>query len=116
MRIRRKPVFAACLVALLCSTAMLLQIAHGEEPHTPLAGQEHRTEMSGQDVFVPARDRRHVTAVNFGLQWLPHGPTPYEVLPFGALFVWRSSYDDTERFRGTFSGLVNDVKYNIGLP
>ncbi|TLY34667.1 MAG: hypothetical protein E6K60_12695 [Nitrospirae bacterium] len=95
---------------------MLLQIAHGEEPHTPLAGQEHRTEMSGQDVFVPARDRRHVTAVNFGLQWLPHGPTPYEVLPFGALFVWRSSYDDTERFRGTFSGLVNDVKYNIGLP
>jgi hypothetical protein len=63
---------------------------------------------------VEARDRSHVTAANFGVQWIPYGPSFYQVLPFGALYVWRNKDDGHERFRGTFSGVVNDINYNIG--
>ena len=35
--------------------------------------------------------------------------------PFGALYVWRNWDKDNRRFRGTFSGVVNDVDYMIGL-
>src|SRR5438105_634846 len=76
----------------------------GEETRTPLAGEEYHTELFGEPVHVPARDRRSVTAANVGVQWIPNGPAFYEVLPFGALYVWRNMDDQNRRFRGAFSG------------
>ncbi|WP_447979107.1 hypothetical protein [Candidatus Nitrospira bockiana] len=88
----------------------------GDETYqTPLAGEEVHTEVAGRPVDVPPRDRRRVTAANVGVQFIPNGPSFYEVLPFGALYVWRSWDDDRRRFRGTFSGVVNDVNYNVAL-
>ena len=85
-----------------------------EDYHTPIAGEEFHTIFGGGKVDVAKRDRRHVTAANFGLQWIPNGPTFYETLPFGALYVWHNWDDERRRFRGTFSGPVNDVMYNVG--
>ena len=85
-----------------------------EEP-TPLAGREFRTKLFGEEIHVAPRDRRSVTAASFGLQWIPDGPSQLELLPFGALYVWRNWDDDNRRFRGTISGVVNDLSYSIGL-
>lgn len=77
--------------------------AWGEEP-TPIAGEEFRTTLFGEDIYVPPRDRRSVTAISFGIQALPNGPSQMEALPFGALYLWRNWDDDNRRLRGTFSG------------
>jgi hypothetical protein len=100
------------LCACLAGSLVLLPRAYAEDYRTPLAGEELHAELFGLQIDFPERDRRHVTAVNFGVQWIPHGPIQLEVLPFGALFVWHNW--DTQRFRGIFSGVVNDVQYNIG--
>ena len=84
------------------------------EERTPLAGQEFHAEVLGEPVTVPPRDRKTVTAASVGVQYLPDGPSFYQVLPFGAFYVWRHSDDYKERFRGTFSIAVNDVAYNVG--
>ncbi|HEX5544312.1 MAG TPA: hypothetical protein VFX10_02380 [Nitrospira sp.] len=57
-----------------------------------------------------------MTAASFGVQYLPNGPSFYQVLPFGAFYVWRHSGDYRERFRGSFALAVNDPAYNVGLP
>ena len=57
-----------------------------------------------EDIYVPPRDRRSVTAISFGIQALPNGPSQMEALPFGALYLWRNWDDDNRRLRGTFSG------------
>ena len=94
-----------------------VQEARSTEPDqpTPEAGQEFRTSLFGEEVYVPPRDRRSVTAVNFGIQWIPNGLPDLELLPFGALYVWRNWEKDNRTFRGTFSGIVNDLDYTIGL-
>jgi hypothetical protein len=103
------------LLAGLC-VLLLSSPAHGEEeePPTPLAGEQFDTEVMGEPVTVAPRDRKNVTAASFGVQYLPDGPSFYQVLPFGALYVWRNSDDLKKRFRGTFSGPVNDLTYNAG--
>jgi hypothetical protein len=89
--------------------------AFAEEENTPEAGKEFHTTLFGEEIYVPPRDRRSVTALNFGINWIPNGPSQAEVLPFGALYVWRNWDKDNRRLRGTFSGVVNDVDYTIGL-
>lgn len=84
------------------------------EESTPMAGEEFHTEVLGEPVTVPPRDRRTVTAASAGIAYLPDGPSFYQVLPFGAFYVWRHSDDYKERFRGTFSLAVNDMAYNVG--
>ena len=56
--------------------------AWGEEP-TPIAGEEFRTTLFGEEIYVPPRDRRSVTAMSFGIQAIPNGPSQMEALPFG---------------------------------
>ena len=102
---------AACLFVCITSSILYAQLAFSEAT-TPLAGEAFETEVFGKQVEVPARDRRHVKAVDFGIQWIPNGPSQLEVLPFGAFFLWDNQ--DTRRFRGTFSGVYNDLRYNIG--
>jgi hypothetical protein len=104
------------IASALC-VPLLIPCAYGEEEKsTPLAGEEFDTEVMGEPVKVPARDRKNVTAASFGVQYLPDGPSFYQVLPFGALYVWRNSDDMRQRFRGTFSGPVNDLTMNVGSP
>lgn len=86
-----------------------------DDEKTGEAGKAYRTTLFGEEIYVPPRDRHSVTAVNFGLQWTPNGPSQLEALPFGALYVWRNWDADNTRLRGTFSGVVNDVDYTIGL-
>ncbi|MDO9116375.1 MAG: hypothetical protein Q7U39_00335 [Nitrospira sp.] len=86
-----------------------------ENEKTGEAGKAYRTTLFGEEIYVPPRDRHSVTAANFGLQWTPNGPSQLEALPFGALYVWRNWDADNTRLRGTFSGVVNDVDYTIGL-
>jgi hypothetical protein len=109
------PLARFALLAGLC-VLLLNSPAHGEEeePPTPLAGEQFDTEVMGEPVTVAPRDRKNVTAASFGVQYLPDGPSFYQVLPFGALYVWRNSDDLKKRFRGTFSGPVNDLTYNAG--
>src|SRR5438445_3144621 len=83
-----------------------------DEQKAPLAGEPFHMEMSGREIDVPARDRRNQNAIDFGALLIPHGPRTQQVNPYGSLFVWRN--DDTRRFRGTFAGLYNDVRYNVG--
>src|SRR5580765_2590195 len=83
--------------------------AFAAEEKTPEAGKEFRTTLFGEEIYVPPRDRRSVTAMNFGTNWIPNGPSMGEVLPFGALYVWRNRDKENRRFRGTFSGVVNDL-------
>jgi hypothetical protein len=101
------------LAACFCLTASCSSLAFADESRTPLAGEQYHTEVLGEPVNVPARNRRHVTAINFGVQWIPNGPTFLEVLPFGSLFLWRNWDDDRHRLRATLAGVVNDVNYNI---
>ncbi|MGQ0809925.1 MAG: hypothetical protein ACT4OO_01695 [Nitrospiraceae bacterium] len=100
----------------LCVAGNLLfgQIACGDDYRTPLAGEAFHTELFGEKVDVEPRDRRHLTAASFGVQWIPNGPTLLEILPFGSLYVWHNWDDEGRRFRGTFAGVVNDLNFNIG--
>ena len=104
--------FSACLCVVL--TICCSKPVFADEANTPLAGEQYHTEVLGEPVDVPARDRRNVTAANFGVMWIPNGPSMLEVLPFGSLYVWRSWDDDRHRLRATLAGVVNDVNYNIG--
>jgi hypothetical protein len=111
---KARPSLAAkiCLCTCLASSSLFPPLASGEEQKTPLAGEAFQTEVKGREIDVPARSRRRVTAIDLGVQVIPNGPRTQQVLPVGALFVWRNA--DTRRFRGTFAGLYNDVRYNIG--
>ncbi len=79
---------------------------------TPHAGEDYTTTLFGTPVEVSSRDRNSVSAINLGLYWIPDGPEEQELLPFGALFLWRNWKDGKERFRGVFSGIYNEVRYN----
>jgi hypothetical protein len=107
-----RTVFKVWLCTCIASSVLFPPAAYGEESRTPLAGEAFHAELFGLPIDFPERDRRHLTAVNFGVQWIPNGPIQLEVLPFGAIFVWHNW--DTQRFRGTFAGVLNDVRYNIG--
>jgi hypothetical protein len=99
----------------ICLILSAIQTAEGKDSDTPLAGQPYHTELWGMDIHIPPRDRRHVTAINAGGQWIPDGPSQLELVPFGALFMWRNWENDNQRFRGTFSGVVNNLYYQRGL-
>ena len=96
----------------LAGGSLFSSVASAEEQKTPLAGEPFKIEVSGKEIDVPARDRRSQTAIDVGMLLIPHGPRTQQVNPYGSFFVWRN--DDTRRFRGTFAGLYNDVRYNVG--
>ena len=102
-----------CFLSAAGATFYIPPASADEERRTPLAGEEFRTEVGDTPVTVPARDRTKVTAASFGVQYLPNGPSGYQVLPFGAFYVWRNSDEMRQQFRGTFAGFVNDVALNI---
>src|SRR5207247_11358628 len=104
--------FTIWLYACIASSFLFLPAAYGEEPGTPLAGEAFHAELLGLPIDFPERDRRHVTAVNFGVQSIPNGPIQLQVLPFRALFV--SPHWPTERFRRTLPGRFRQVRDRRG--
>lgn len=117
----------------LASGSLLLPMVQAEDYRTPRAGEAYQTEIWGRQVTAPERDRRHVTALDLGLQYIPDGPSSPDILPFGgallvrdtdeqgedvlqpfgAIFVWRNPEHGRQRLRGVFSGLYNNVDYHI---
>lgn len=102
------------VVPLVLPEGMTSEVRAADEEPTPLAGEAFHTEVLGEPVKVPPRDRKKVTAASFGISVLPEGPKFYQVLPFGALYLWRNSDDMKQRLRATLSGPVNDVNMNVG--
>jgi len=102
----------------LLGTLVLWCVLRGTAPaeeapiSAPRAGEAYATDLWGELVEAPARNRNSVTALNLGVYGIPNGPAERELLPFGALFAWRNMEGGKTRFRGVFSGLYNDVRYN----
>ena len=84
-----------------------------DEYRTPRAGEEFHTQLFGEPVSVPGRDRRSVTAVSFGALWTPYGTSGYEFIPVGSFYVWRNLEDGRKRFRGEITGVYNDIRFNL---
>src|SRR2546426_8378137 len=70
-RVTSRASFTIWLYACVASSFLFLTAAYGEEPGTPLAGEAFHADLFGLPIDFPERDRRHVTAVNFGVQWIP---------------------------------------------
>lgn len=101
------------LLASLVLMALLPGLCLAAEYRTPRAGESYTTQLFGQTVTAPARNRRSVTALNLGVQWLAGAPSDYEVLPYGAFFLWRNEDDGRQRLRAVLAGLYNEVRYNV---
>lgn len=97
-----------------CVSVLSFDPVRADEQPTPLAGERFQTKIFGESIEVAPRDRKTVTAASFGVQYLHDGPSFYQVLPFGAFYLWRQSDDYQKRFRGTFALAVNDVAWNVG--
>jgi hypothetical protein len=82
----------------------------GEPYHTPLAGDAYTTTLFGRPVNVEPRDRTNLTALNFGVYWVPDIKEE-TVSPFGALYLWRNLDHGTTRFRGVINGVYDDIRY-----
>src|SRR5687768_12463594 len=88
MSVRHRRSFIALVIVVICLESIGFAVSAGgrsaqaEEP-TPIAGEEFRTRLFGEEIYVPPRDRRSVTAASFGIQAIPNGPTQQEILPFG---------------------------------
>jgi hypothetical protein len=120
-------------LAVLLGASLLLQGVRADPYRTPRAGEAYRMDLAGIPITVPARDRRRVTALTLGLQWIPDGPSSPLILPlggalfvrseeergenlllpFGSIFVWRNPKEGQQRFRGVFSGLYNELRYHL---
>ncbi|MGZ4999344.1 MAG: hypothetical protein ACXV7F_03515 [Methylomonas sp.] len=102
----------------LFSACLLADNVPAEDYRTPRAGEEYNTELWSMPVTAPKRDRRRVTALTLGAQYIPNGPSSSSqgqdyFQPIGALYVWRHPEDNKQRFRGVISGLFNDLRYNL---
>jgi hypothetical protein len=109
-----RTVIQAGWMPILCFLLLTSLPVHANDYRTPLAGESFHTELFGESVDVATRDRRRVTSVNMGIQWIPQGPTQLQLLPFAALYLRRNWDDGHRRFRGVFSGVFNDVNFNLG--
>jgi hypothetical protein len=90
-----------------------LDIHQGEGYRTPLAGEGFRTRVLGRDVTVEPRDRTSVSAWDLGLATEAPGVAGSEILPFGAIYLWRRPDPDTF-FRATLVGLYDEVWFSKG--
>lgn len=82
----------------------------GRPYRTPRAGEGFRTTVFGEEVRVPPRDRRSVSAWDLGLAATAPGPAGSEALPFGAIYLWRRPDRDV-LFRAVLAGFYDEVLY-----
>jgi len=79
---------------------------------TPRLGEGFRTDLFGEEVVVPARDPRHVTAWKLGAQFEAPAPTGRLVLPAGAFYLWRHP-DERHLYRAEIAGVYNNVFWSL---
>jgi hypothetical protein len=79
---------------------------------TPRLGDGFRTRLFGEEVIVPARDPRYVSAWKLGAQFEAPAPTGRPVLPAGALYLWRHP-DDRHPYRAEIAGVYNNVFWSL---
>jgi hypothetical protein len=82
----------------------------GKEYRTPRAGEGFRTEVAGEEVTVPPRDRSTNTSWDVGAAFVAPGVEDQTVLPFASAYLWRRPDRDTF-FRGVIVGLYNDLVF-----
>ena len=78
-----------------------------QEYHTPLAGEPAKLGVFGRTVDILGRNRDNASALVLGSIFFTPPLAEQVLLPLGA-FYWKHRWGDT-RFRGIFSGLVNEV-------
>lgn len=83
-----------------------------ESYRTPRLGEGFRTRLFGEEVVVPARDPRHVTAWKLGAQFEVPAPTGRLVLPAGAFYLWRHP-DERHLYRAEIAGVYNNVFWSL---
>ena len=81
----------------------------GEPYRTPRSGEAFRTQAFGREIEVPERDRTSVSAWDLGFAATAPGPSGSEILPFGAIYLWRNNAE--RLLRATLVGIFNDVYY-----
>jgi hypothetical protein len=79
------------------------------EYRTPRAGEAYDTQVFGQHVHVPARDRTRTLALSLGALSFTPQVGDQSVVPFAALYA--SLYGRERRFRAVVSGLVDEADY-----
>jgi hypothetical protein len=103
----------AIFITILLIGNLLPAGASPDAYRTPRAGEAFSTELWGEPVTVPERNRTHINAFSLGGMWSPDGPSGYGFVPFGSLFFWRNLDDGRKRFRGEIAGVFNDLRANF---
>lgn len=80
----------------------------GTPYHTPRAGEGFRTELFGREITVQPSDRRSATALDLGAAFYKPLPQGEQIIPFGALYLWRHP-DDQRLLRADIAIVYNDV-------
>src|SRR5208283_1453008 len=85
-----------------------LLLPYGPDYRTPRAGEGFRAEVFGREIKVNPRDGRSVSSVDIGLALYKPLPEDRQVVPFGALYIWRHPNDE-DLFRGVIAGVYDDI-------
>jgi hypothetical protein len=85
--------------------------ALAQTERTPRAGEAYTGTVFGKTLSVAERDRRRITEIGLGLQWIPDGPEERVLVPTGGVLLWRNPDSGQSRLRAILSGLYDDVRY-----
>jgi len=87
----------------------------GTAYRTPRAGEGFRAEVFGQKIAVQPSDRRSVSALDLGVAFYKPLPENKQIIPFGALYLWRHP-NDQSLFRADIAVVYNDIFLAGSLP
>src|SRR5208283_5561258 len=71
-----------------------LLLPYGPDYRTPRAGEGFRANVFGTEITVNPRDGRSVTSIDLGFAFYTPLPEDRQVVPFGALYLWRHPNDE----------------------
>ncbi len=105
-----KPAWTADDTSATSPAEQLPLLLHPDSPdyRTPREGEGFRAEVFGREITVNPRDGRSVSSIDIGLALYKPLPEDRQVVPFGALYLWRHSNDE-DLFRAAIAGLYNDI-------
>jgi hypothetical protein len=87
-----------------------LPMLHPDSPdyRTPREGEGFRAMVFGREITVTPRDGRSVSSIDIGLALYKPLPEDRQVVPFGAIYLWRHPNDE-DLFRAAIAGVYNDI-------
>src|SRR5208282_3090290 len=71
---------------------------YGPDYRTPREGEGFRADVFGREITVEPRDGRSVSSIDIGFGLYTPLPEDRQIVPFGALYLWRHP-DDGDLFR-----------------